>query len=274
MPATALELALAAAFVHALWNVLLARARDTEAAAAVALVVAVAVFAPVTALVWRVEAAAWPYLAATALLQLLYFTLLAAAYRRVALSVVYPLARGTAPVLVLVVGVVALGKSTSWGQALGVLCVGLGVLLVRGLRRDGSAGGVAFGLAIASCIAAYTLVDKRGLRHAGAIPYLELGMIGPSLVYAGAVARWKGLPALRAAFRPATFAAGLATFGAYALMLAALQRASAASVAAVRETSVVLATLLAGRLLRERVGPGRLAGAALVAGGVALLALS
>jgi drug/metabolite transporter (DMT)-like permease len=274
VPATALELALAAAFVHALWNVLLARARDTEAATAAALVVAVVVFAPVTALVWRVEAAVWPYLAVTAVLQLLYFTLLAAAYRRVALSVVYPVARGTAPVLVLAVGIVALGKATSWGQALGVMCVGLGVLLVRGLRHDASAGGVAFGLAIASCIAAYTLVDKRGLQHAGAIPYLELGMVGPSVVYAGAVARWKGLPALRAAFRPATVAAGLATFGAYALVLAALQRASAVSVAAVRELSVVLATLFAGRLLRERVGLGRLAGAALVAGGVALLAFS
>ena len=73
---------------------------------------------------------------------------------------------------------------------------------------------------------------------------------------------------------PATIAAGIATFGAYALVLAALERASAASVAAVRETSVVIAALLAGAVLRERVGPGRLAGAALVAGGVALLSLA
>jgi drug/metabolite transporter (DMT)-like permease len=274
VPATALWLALAAAFVHALWNVLLARARDIEAATAVALLVAIVVFAPVTALTWRVEAAVWPYLAVTAVLQLLYFTLLVAAYRRVALSVVYPLSRGTAPVLVLLVGVVALGKATSWRQAAGVLCVGAGVLLVRGLRRDGGAGGVAFGLAIASCIAAYTLVDKRGITHAGPIPYLELGMVAPSLAYAGAVTRWKGVRALRAELLPSTFAAGLATFGAYALVLAALQRASAASVAAVRETSVVIAALLAGRLLRERVGPWRVLGAALVAGGVALLSLA
>jgi drug/metabolite transporter (DMT)-like permease len=66
--------------------------------------------------------------------------------------------------------------------------------------------------------------------------------------------------------------AGLATFIAYALVLAALQRASAASVAAVRETSVVVATALAAVVLKERVGPARIAGAVLVVAGVALLA--
>ncbi len=274
VPATALGLALAAACVHALWNVLLARARDPEAATAVALLVAIVAFAPVTAAVWDVRSAVWPFLLGSGAFELAYFALLAAAYRRVPLSVVYPLARGTAPVLVLVIGVAVLGKGTSWGQAAGVCLVGGGVLLVRGIDRFANAGGVAFGLAIACCIAAYTLIDKHGVRHAGPIPYLELSMIGPSLVYAGGIARIKGRAALRAELRPANIVAGLATFTAYALVLAALQRASAASVAAVRETSVVLTAVLAGAVLRERVGPGRLAGAALVAGGVALLSLT
>jgi drug/metabolite transporter (DMT)-like permease len=99
-------------------------------------------------------------------------------------------------------------------------------------------------------------------------------MIGPTFLYAGAIARIKGRRALRAAFSPAIVVAGLATFGAYALVLAALQRASAASVAAVRETSVVITALFAGAVLRERVSRARLAGAALVAGGVALLSLT
>jgi len=257
---------------------LLRRVRDAPRrvlAAAVALVTAVLVFAPVTALTWDVRAGVWPFLIASAALQLLYFTLLAAAYRRVALSVVYPLTRGTAPVLVLVVGIVALGKSSSWGQALGVVLVGIGVLLVRGFGRGADVGrGVAFGLGIACCIAAYTLVDKHGITHAAPISYLELTMLLPALVYAAAVAKLKGRGALRSEVSAATFAAGLATFGAYALVLAALERASAAWVAAVRETSVVIAALLAGAVLRERVGPGRLAGAALVAGGVALLSLA
>ena len=275
MPASALAFALAAAWMHAFWNILLARARDPEAAAAVALVTAVVVFAPVAALTWDVRAGVWPFLIASGALQLLYFTLLAAAYRRVALSVVYPLSRGTAPVLVLVVGIVALGKSSSWGQALGVVLVGIGVLLVRGFGRSPDVGrGVAFGLGIACCIAAYTLVDKHGITHAAPISYLELTMLLPALLYAAAVAKLKGRDTLRSEVSAANIAAGLATFGAYALVLAALERASAASVAAVRETSVVIAALLAGAVLRERVGPGRLAGAALVAGGVALLSLA
>ena len=274
MPATAFGLALTAAFVHAFWNVLLARARDPEAAAAVALLVAVLAFAPVAALTWDVRAGVWPFLLATGAFELLYFALLAAAYRRAELSVVYPLARGAAPVLVLIIGVVALGKSSSWGQATGVAFVGAGILLVRGFRCGADAGGVSFGFAIAGCIAAYTLIDKHGIMHAGPIPYLELSMLLPALAYAGGIAKLKGRAALRAELGPATIAAGIATFGAYALVLAALARASAASVAAVRETSVVIAALLAGAVLRERVGPGRLAGAALVAGGVALLSLS
>lgn len=273
MPLAALLLALAAAFIHALWNLLLARARDSEAATAVALVVAVVVFAPVAAAVWDVDRRVWPFLAGTAALELVYFALLAAAYRRTGLSVVYPLARGTAPVLVLLVGIVALGAGTSWQQAAGVCLVGGGILLVRGFRRRADPAGVAFGLGIAACIAAYTLIDKHGVRYATPIVYLELAMIPPTVAYAAGVAAVKGRAAVRAEVNVSSVVAGIATFGGYALVLAALQRASAASVAAVRETSVVIAAALAGAVLKEYVGPGRLLGAGLVAGGVALLSL-
>ena len=272
MPVAALVLALTAAFVHALWNLLLAQARDTEAATAVALLVAIVAFAPVAALAWDAEAAVWPYLVATGVFELAYFALLAAAYRRSELSLVYPLARGTAPVLVLGLGAIV-GFGASWLQGAGVVLVGVGVLLVRGLGRGADVSGVGVALAIAGCIAAYTLIDKRGLRHAGPITYLELSMVGPGLVYAGAVVATKGRARVGAELKPPIVAAGLAVFGAYALVLAALQRASAASVAAVRETSVVIAAVLAGRVLAERVSPARLAGAVLVAGGVALLSL-
>jgi drug/metabolite transporter (DMT)-like permease len=271
MPTSALAFALGAAGFHALWNLLLARAPDVESATAVALAVAVVAFAPVAIVVWRVDAGVWPWLVGSGLFEIAYFALLAAAYRKAPLSVVYPVARGGAPVLVLVVGVVALGRGTSWSQAGAVLLVVAGVLLVRGLR-SANPEALAFGLAIASCIAGYTLIDKEGVRHAGPIPYLELSMIGPAIVYSGAVARVKGIAAVRAAFGPATVVAGLATFVAYALVLAALQRASAASVAAVRETSVVVAAGLASVVLKERVGPVRIAGAVLVVAGVALLA--
>lgn len=271
MPTSALLLALAAAFIHALWNILLARARDIEAATAVALVTAEVVFAPVVVFTWHSHRAVVPYLIASGFLQLTYFALLGTAYRLVPLSVVYPIARGGAPVLVLLIGAVFLGRAASWTQVGAVVLVVAGILLVRGFRAADPRG-VAFGLSIATVIASYTLVDKGGVRHAAPVTYLELSMVMPTVVYTAAVLRVKGSRAVRVAVGPASILAGVCTFGAYALVLAALQRAPAASVAAVRETSVVIAALLAGVVLKERVPPSRLAGAVVVAAGIALLA--
>jgi drug/metabolite transporter (DMT)-like permease len=276
MPLDAFALALGSAFLHALWNLILGRERDPEAATAVALMVSVVVFAPVAALRWDAEATVWPYVAVTSMLQLLYFGLLARAYRHAEVSVVYPIARGLAPVIVLVAGVTVLGTGAAAAQVVGVCLVGLGVLLVRGLglRGTGSSAGAAYGLAVAACIAAYTLVDAHGVEHADPIVYLELGMIPATIGYVGflVVARG-GSDRIRAAARPLPALAGVLSFVAYALVLGALLLAPAASVAAVRETSVLIAALLAVPLAHERVGPGRIAGAALVVAGVALIAL-
>ncbi len=225
MPLSALGLALAAAFVHALWNLLLARARDIEAATAVALVVAVVAFAFPAAAFWHVDGRVWPYVVGSAAFELVYFALLAAAYRRAEFSVVYPIARGSAPVFVLVVAVAVLRSSTSWEQAAGVALVAAGIVFIRGFHQGLKRGGVAFGLTIGSCIACYTLIDKAGIAYATPISYLELSMMPPAIAYAVAVAWGKGLAALRAETNPAAVVAGLATFGAYALVLAALERA-------------------------------------------------
>jgi drug/metabolite transporter (DMT)-like permease len=273
MPISALALALGAAFLHAFWNLVLARAPDIEAATTVALLAGVVAFAPVAALAWDAEPEVWPYLAVTSLLQLTYFVLLTAAYDRAELSFVYPIARGSAPVLVLVAGVVVLGEAASATQVGGVLLVAAGVLLVRGVRRRAAAGDLALALAIGACIAAYTLLDQRGVRYASPVVYQELSMIPVTIAFLALTPRRRGAEAVRGAIGPAPIAAGLATFGAYILVLAALSRASAASVAAVRETSVVIATALAAPLLHERVGASRLAGAVLVVAGVALLGL-
>src|SRR4051794_41859885 len=151
MPAGALGLALAAALVHALWNLLLAGARDSQAATAVGLCVGCVLFAP--ALLGDVSSGVWPYVIASSALELLYFALLALAYSRYELSSVYPLARGSAPVFVLVVGGVSLAL-----QAVGVVLVACGGLMVRGLRRGGW-GGAPLALAGGAAIAGYTLVD-------------------------------------------------------------------------------------------------------------------
>ena len=271
MSSVALALALGSAFLHAFWNLVLAGTRDIQAATAVALAIGLLAFAPVAALAWRVDPQVWPYLVVTSLLQLTYFVFLTAAYARADLSFVYPIARGGAPVLVLVASVLVLRTGTSAAQVLGVLLVAGGVLLVRGVGGRAGTVDLLLALAVAVCIASYTLVDKYGIRYASPIVYQELSMILPTVAFLVLTLRRRGAPALRGAVRPATATAGLAAFGAYILVLAALARAPAASVAAVRETSVVIATALAAPLLHERVGAVRLAGAVLVVLGVALL---
>jgi drug/metabolite transporter (DMT)-like permease len=152
-----------------------------------------------------------------------------------------------------------------------VLLVAAGVLLVRGIGSRGSAGDLALALTIAGCIAAYTLLDQRGIRYASPVVYQELSMIPATVGFFALTLRRRGPQAIRQAVGLMPVAAGLATFGAYVLVLAALSRAPAASVAAVRETSVVIATALAAPLLHERVGAARLGGAVLVVAGVVLL---
>jgi drug/metabolite transporter (DMT)-like permease len=270
MTAGALTLALAAACVHAGWNLMLARRDDTGPATGIALAVAVVAFAPAAALTWRVHLAALPLVAGSAGFELAYFALLAAAYARGEVSLIYPLARGLAPVVVLVVAVVALGAGTSAPQVAGVGAVGVGVMLVRGgPRREGA--GLAVG--VATCIAGYTLVDKEALRHAAPLPYLELVLVPVALAYLAWQLR-ADAAAVRTAFRPGVWAIGVGMFAAYALTLAALRLAPAASVAAVRESSIVIVTVLAALLLHERAGPLRTAGAALVTAGVAAIALA
>jgi drug/metabolite transporter (DMT)-like permease len=151
-----------------------------------------------------------------------------------------------------------------------VVLVGAGVLLVRGLRRP-EGRGVLLGSLLAACIAGYTLLDDRGIEHASAFAYFQLVVGVPGLVYLAAIWRRRGAPALRSELGWTTLAAAAAATLAYVLVLLALERAEAAPVAAVRETSVVIAVVLAAVFLRERVGWGRLTGAALVAAGVALL---
>jgi drug/metabolite transporter (DMT)-like permease len=268
MPLDALALALGAAALHALWNLFLARERDTEAAAAVALIASVTVLALPAALTWRVEGAAIPYVVGSAALELAYFVLLAGAYRRYELSLVYPVARGLAPVLALLLVIAVDGALPSALGIAGVLIVTAGVLLVRGLR--GSLGGLGLGGVIAATIAGYTVLDRYGIQHAAAGSYFLLVIIGPAILYPVAVGRRR----LTAALAPATILVGAAAAGAYLLVLLALRLASAPAVAAVRETSVVIATALAAVVLGERVRSGRAAGAGLVVAGVALLALS
>jgi uncharacterized membrane protein len=274
MSGGALALALGAAFLHAGWNVLLAGSRDTARATGGLLVWGVVLLAPFALLFGDVSASALPFVAASAALELAYFWLLARAYRDGSVSVVYPVARGVAPALVLVVAVLGLGKGVGWLAAVGVLAVSAGVLLV--VRADFTANSavksaqmrdLGFGLAIAAAIAAYTLVDAEGVEHADPLAYLAL-VIAPCALLFPAVVDTR--PALNA--RSALTAA--ATLGAYLMVLAALRLAPAAPVAATRESSIVIAALLAAAFLHERLTAQKLIGAVTVAAGVVAIAYS
>jgi drug/metabolite transporter (DMT)-like permease len=271
VPFAAFALALSSAFVHALWNLLLARARDSQSATAVALIVGAVVFAPVAALTWELDSGVWPYLAASATLEIAYFALLAAAYDRGELSLIYPIARGSAPLLVALFSVILLGTTLHALTVAGVVLIAVGIVLVRGLVA-GERIHLVFALAIGATVAAYTLCDKAGLRHAQPFTYLELVILPSAIAYPLWVRR-------RTALQPSTASvvAGLAMFGAFGLALAAIRLAPQAfvpGVQALRETSVVIAVAAGALFLGERVGRMRLVGAVVVVSGVVALALA
>ena len=255
------------------WNSSARRARDSETATATAALIGAIGFAPVAALSWRVSSQALPYAAGSAALELVYLALLARAYQEGELSVVYPVARGSAPLIILGFSVAALGVSPSAPAIVGVCLVGTGVMVLR-VALAARPHDFQFALVIAAAIASYTLLDKSGLRHADALPVRRAGGGPPAVVYflcwleAGCVGDARGATSRDVRRR------GRDLRG-FALALAAIKLAptsAVASVQAVRETSVVIAVVLARLVLGERVSRARLAGATVVLAGVAAIA--
>jgi uncharacterized membrane protein len=275
VPLSAVALALGAAFLHAGWNVLLAGSRSTQASAAGLLIWGTALLAIPALVTGGVSGDAVPFIAASSVLELCYFLLLARAYDSGEVSVVYPIARGSAPVVVLVFGAVALEEGVPGGAVAGVVLVAAGVLLVglgalwapQGAKSALPLRDVWFGLAIGAVIASYTLVDAEGVERADPIAYLALVVAPCALVYPF-VAKVRPDVGVRSALT------ATATFGAYLMVLAALRLAPAAPVSAVRESSVVIAALLSAVVLHERVDAKRVVGAFAVTAGIAAIALS
>jgi uncharacterized membrane protein len=265
----ALTLALGSAALHAVWNLLLAHARDVQAAIAVTFALSVVIGAPFAVIWWSADAAVWPYALASSALEAVYALGLAYGYRIADLSFVYPLTRGLSPVLTLGAAVVLLGHGASAPEVAGVLLVGVGVVLVRGPEGHGDAKAGLVVVTTAAAIAAYTTVDRAGIHHAGAFTYYVLVLVGPCFVYPPLVR----LDAMRRELGVRTLAAALAASASFLLGLLALRHGGAAPVLAVRSSSIVIATLLAGPILSETVSRGRIAGSVVVFAGVALLAL-
>ena len=292
MDPAALAFIAVAAVLHAGWNILLKTAGDPLRTATVGMVAVSVVLVPAALLGWWLldrpafPAAVWAIGVVSGVLEAAYFVTLTAAYRRGDLSVVYPLARGTALVLAVVVGVVILQEHLAPLALVGVALLVVGLLVVqrpwRLLGRGGDDRAAAgFALLTGLVIVSYTALDRAAVQQAP--PWLYAALLWPvsalTLVAIDAI-RTRAASSGRLAPPEAVDArtaiiGGFATFGAYAFVLAALSRAPLAVVAPLRESAVVLISAWGVLRLREggegREGALRIAGSALVlVGAVAL----
>jgi drug/metabolite transporter (DMT)-like permease len=262
-----------AAFIHALWNLIVVAAGDRTATTTIVIHLGAAVLLANAVARGHVLPEAWPYIALSSALELVYFALLVAAYERADLSLVYPIARGSAPVLVLALAVAFTGAPTSLEQVAGVALVAVGVFIVRGIKGGAHWRHVGLALAVALAIASYVVVDKQGVQYADPITYGTLILGIPGIFATAFVLSRGGAGRLAAAFNWRSALGGVFSMLAYALVLIALTTAPAASVSAVRESSVVIAAILGAVVLKEKSGPERVVGSIFVLVGVALVVL-
>ncbi|QKV74921.1 DMT family transporter [Amycolatopsis sp. Hca4] len=285
MNATALSLVLVAAVVHAVWN--LAAKRVTSGgtqfvwlyytASAVLLL-------PVTIVLVAVEnqRPQWSWLLAavvTSLLHIAYGTVLQRGYRVGDLSVVYPVARGTGPLLSVLAAVLVLGERPGPLGLLGAFLVVAGVLVISTGRKAGDPGavkaGVLYGLLTGAVIAGYTLWDAHSVTGLGVPPvvYFGLGSILQSvLLVPGALADRAQVRRLWREQRREVLLVAVLSPIAYIFVLFALTMAPVSLVAPARELSIVLGGLAAWLVLGERDAVRRLAGSVIVLSGIAAIA--
>ncbi|MEO6362637.1 MAG: EamA family transporter [Caldimonas sp.] len=292
MSAAALALVLAAALMHAIWNVVAKRTGGDARFALMAALLLVAVWSPVGVwAAWRAVplwgALEWTVLFASAVVHVVYFTTLLRGYRLSDLTVVYPVARGTGPLLASAGAVLWLGESMSAVAAAGVAGVAAGVFFIAGgpslwakahdpAQRRRVRAGLGWGAATGALIAGYTLIDGYAVRFLLISPIL-VDYVGnlfrvPFLLPAALRDR-RGFGTLwRKQWRAALVVAVLGPLG-YVLVLYAMQMAPIGHVAPAREVSMLFAALLGGHLLGEGDRALRLLGAGCIGAGVAALAL-
>jgi drug/metabolite transporter (DMT)-like permease len=275
-----LLLVLLGASLHATWNSLVKGGKDKYLetvgvlAGAALLALLCLPFLPLPA------RASWPCLIVSTLVHQLYFTLIALSYRKGDLSLVYPVTRGTAPALTALCSVVALNERPSFVGWAGVLLVSVGMLLLafdhkraEGLHR----GPVLLALANAAVIALYTLADGQGVRLSGhAFSYTCWGfLLCAALFVPGALLLRKreALQHLKTEWRRSLLGGGC-SLAAYALALWAMTRAPIASVAALRETSILFGVLLAAFTLKESVTKTRIAAALIIVAGAIVIKMA
>lgn len=291
MSLTALLLVLAAAFLHALWNVAAKKAGGNHHFALITVIMTCVLWAPAALWFGLLESVRWGWhewavLALSALVHVLYFTVLLTGYRKSDLTIVYPVARGSGPLLAAVGATFFLGERLTLLGGAGVLAVCGGVFLIAGgpalwrgsqdaVTHQRAMAGVRWGVLTGTLIAGYTVIDGYAVK---------ILLIGPVVVdYVGNLLRvplllpssMRDRVGLRSAWASQwRHALVVATLGplAYILVLYAVQMAPLSHVAPAREVSMLFAALIGGRLLGESDCGLRLLGAACMAAGVIALA--
>jgi phosphonate utilization associated putative membrane protein len=264
------------ALLHASWNALVKSSADKALDTALIHLLGSFVAVPIALVIGWPPAASWPFIAASVTIHIGYYIALTGAYKHGDLGLTYPLMRGTAPLLVALSASAMLGETLSplaWAGVLGVSC---GVLAL-GLSRHAlnSPRAVGFALANAVVIALYTVVDALGARASGnPVQYVVALFVLDGWPFALMVFARRGggvvWPYARARWPVATMAA-MASLGSYGIALWAMTRAPVATVAALRETSVLFAAVLGSWFLKEAFNTRRALGTAAIVAGVMAL---
>ena len=278
MELSVFAIVIVAAALHAGWNAIVKGGGDTLLTTV--LVTGAAALIAVVSLPFLPPPAqgSWPFIAASALLQVAYFALVARAYRVAEMSLTYPLMRGTAPLLVALVSVVWLSEPLSvfgW-LGLGVICAGILGMAVA-IPRGANKAGVGLALGNAVIIAGYTLIDGAGVRRSGAPAAYTLWIFllsGVALLFWALMRRRSVLHGYIRRNWHLGLMGGAGTIGSYGLALWAMTVAPVAVVAALRETSILFGTAVSALVLHERVGLARVVGVCIIAVGAILLRLA
>jgi len=271
---------LLAALLHASWNAMIKGGRDVLMDTAAIVAGAGLVAVPFLFVVPLPDPASWPYIFASIVTHLAYYFFMVSAYRSGDLSLVYPLMRGVAPLLT---GLLAIVWMREWPGPLGwtgMLLISLGVIALAlrpsrlGPALHGHGRAVGFALANAVVIAVYTIIDGSGARLAGNawsyIVWLFVLDAFPFTLYMLVTRRGDFIGALAERRRSGLIGGGLSA-AAYAISVWAMTKAPVALVASLRETSVLFATLIGARMLKEHLSPRRWAGVGAVVVGVIAL---
>ena len=272
MPVTAAVLG--AAVLHAGWNALLKGSADKQldtvalSVGSALIGLAIAVWLPAPA------SESWPWLAASAVVHILYFLFLANAYHWGDMSYAYPIMRGGGPMIVALAGAAVFGEVLDPGQTFGVALICAGIVAFAAGKADPRA--TAFALGNALVIAAYTLIDAKGARVSGSpVAYALWFFVANGIVlyaYAG-VRRGVVVPRHIRAHWPRVLIGAALTTGSYGVALWAMTRAPVALVAVLRETAVIFGAVIAYFLLNEKLTRRRLVATGAVLCGLVALKL-